>query len=188
MLYHFPQKPPAKIAKRHTGLSPPAPYLGKNKEAFDAEVFAILRAVRLLDERGESGREYTIFSDAQAAVARVQHDRCGPSQALAKAVVATVDDLYDRDNTLAIGWTPSHEGVQGHEQAGGAARLAAEGRGERAGPDYLGEASLSHLMRKDHGGASEVAGAWIRGHVGRRHRYCSGPVADPGHPRMAWYP
>ena len=45
-----------------------------NKEVFDAEVFAILRAVRLLDERNKSGREYTIFSDAQAAVARVQYN------------------------------------------------------------------------------------------------------------------
>ena len=30
-------------------------YLGKNKEVFDAEVFAILRAARLLIERGEEG-------------------------------------------------------------------------------------------------------------------------------------
>ena len=73
-------------------------YLGKNREVFDAEVFALLRAVRLLDERGESGREYTIFSDAQAAVMRIQHDRRGPAQALARAVIATVDDLYERGN------------------------------------------------------------------------------------------
>ena len=49
-------------------------YLGKNKEVFDAEVFAILHAIRLLNERGETGKEYTISSDAQAAIARVQHD------------------------------------------------------------------------------------------------------------------
>ena len=107
--------------------------LGKNKEVFDAEVFAILRAVRLLDERDEGGREYIIFSDAQAAVMRIYHDRCGPAQALAKAVIATVDDLYDRGNTLTVRWTPSHEGVEGNEQAGEAARHAAEGEGR--GPD-----------------------------------------------------
>ena len=39
-------------------------YLGKNKEVFDAEVFATMRAVRLLDERGERGQDYTIFSDS----------------------------------------------------------------------------------------------------------------------------
>ena len=48
--------------------------MGKNKEVFDAEVFAILHAIRLLNERGETGKEYTISSDAQAAIARVQHD------------------------------------------------------------------------------------------------------------------
>lgn len=31
-------------------------YLGKNKEVFDAEVFAILSAARLLDERAEDGQ------------------------------------------------------------------------------------------------------------------------------------
>ena len=39
-------------------------YLGKNKEVFDAEVFVIMRAVRLLNARNESGRDCTIFSDA----------------------------------------------------------------------------------------------------------------------------
>lgn len=38
-------------------------YLGRSKEVLDAEVFAVLRAVRLLNGRGESGRNYTIFSD-----------------------------------------------------------------------------------------------------------------------------
>ena len=51
-------------------------YLGKNKEVFDAEIFAIMRAVRLLEERGECGMAYTIFSDSQAAISRVQHDGC----------------------------------------------------------------------------------------------------------------
>ena len=46
-------------------------YLGSNKEVFGAEVIAILRAVRLLSERNESGRSYTIFSDSQAAISRV---------------------------------------------------------------------------------------------------------------------
>ena len=30
-------------------------YLEKNKEVFDAEVFVIMQAVRLLEERGERG-------------------------------------------------------------------------------------------------------------------------------------
>lgn len=104
------------------------------------------RSGSLLNERNGSGRDYTIFSDAQAAIAWVQHDRCG--LALARAVIAMTDDLYSRDNTLRIRWAPSHEGVEGNEQADRAAKSAAEGEEERAEPGYIQEASLSHLMQK----------------------------------------
>ena len=101
--------------------------LGKNKEVFDAEVFAILRATRLLDDRAESGQSVTISSDSQAAISRDQHDLCGPAQALARAVIATVNNLTMQSNTLDVRWTPAHEGVEGNEQAGVAAESAAEG-------------------------------------------------------------
>ena len=39
-------------------------FLGTNKEAFDAEVYAIGEAANLLDERGETGQSYVIFSDS----------------------------------------------------------------------------------------------------------------------------
>ena len=42
-------------------------YLGKNKEVFDAEVYAIGRALEVLNERDEENRQYTVFSDSQAA-------------------------------------------------------------------------------------------------------------------------
>ena len=109
-----------------------ATYLGKNKEVFDAEVYAIMRVVKLLDEREERGQGYTVFSDSQAAIARVQHDRTGSAQALAKAVIAIVDNLTSWDNTLTIRWTPAHKGVEGNEQADAAVKSAAEGEGERA--------------------------------------------------------
>ena len=38
-------------------------YLGKNKEVFDAEVFAILQALNVLN-REEWGQRYTVFSDS----------------------------------------------------------------------------------------------------------------------------
>ena len=60
---------------------------GTNKEVFDAEVFAILRAVRLLNERGEEDQAYTMFTNSQAAVAWIQHDGCGPAQALAGGII-----------------------------------------------------------------------------------------------------
>ena len=146
-------------------------YLGTNKEVFDTEVIAILRATRALDERGESEQSYTIFSDSQAAVLRVQHDRCGPAQALARAVIASVDCLYERGNDLTIRWTPSHEGVGGNEQADEAARLAAGSKGDRADPGFLREANLSRLIRKTTEARSRATSTWIRNHAKRRHRY-----------------
>ena len=55
-------------------------FLGTNKEVFDAEVYAIREAARLLDKRGEVGQSYTVFSDSQAAIYRVLHEGCGPAQ------------------------------------------------------------------------------------------------------------
>ena len=130
-----------------------------------------MRAARLLDEREEEGQEYMVFSDSQAAIARAQHDRTGPGQALAKAVIAIVGNLADQNNTLTIRWTPVHRGVEGNEQAGAAAKAAAEGEGERAEPAYLREASLSHPTRKATEARSEATTERIRSHVRRGRRY-----------------
>ena len=92
-------------------------YLGTNKEVFGAEVFAILRAVRLLNERGEEGQAYTIFPDSQAAVTRIQHDDCGPARAPARMVVDMTYELRQRSNSITVRWTPAHLGVEGNEQA-----------------------------------------------------------------------
>ena len=106
-------------------------YLGSNKEVSDVEVFAILSTVQLFRERDESGQSYTIFSDSRAAISRIQHDRCGPVQALAKAVLATVDELHERGNSLTVRWAPAHVGIEGNKQADEAAgeRRRAEGMG-----------------------------------------------------------
>ena len=70
-------------------------YLGENKEVVDTEVFAIGRALRTLNGRGEESRSYTIFSDSQAALSRVQHDRTGPGQALAIEAITTAKLIVD---------------------------------------------------------------------------------------------
>ena len=77
-------------------------YLGTNKEVFDAEVFAILRAVRLLNKRGEEGQAYTIFSGSQTAVSQIQHDDCGPAQALARVVIDMTYEPRRRGNSITV--------------------------------------------------------------------------------------
>ena len=51
------------------------------------------------------------------------------------------------------------------------AREAAGGEGERASPQYLGEASLSHLTRVTTKARSAATAEWIRANSGQRRRY-----------------
>lgn len=94
-----------------------------------------------------------------------------PTAVLARAVIAAIDDLCGRGNTLSARWTPSHEGVEGNERADETAKSIAEGREERAEPGYLREASISHLMRKATEERADATREWVRSHVGRRHRH-----------------
>ena len=145
-------------------------FLGTNKEVFDAEVYAIREATRLLDERGETGQSYTVF-DSQSAIYRILHEQCGPAQALARAVVDSPRRLRARGNDIAVRWTPSHQGVDGKERADSLARAAASREQAAADPAYLREASLSHLTRLATEARSLETDRWIREHVRRRYRY-----------------
>ena len=61
--------------------------LGKNKEVFDAEVFAVWQALRALEQRNEHGREYTVFVDSTSAITRVRDDARGPGQRFGVAAI-----------------------------------------------------------------------------------------------------
>ena len=61
--------------------------LGKNKEVFDGEVFAIWQALLALERRNESGRRYTIFVDSTAAITRVRDDARSPGQRFGVAAI-----------------------------------------------------------------------------------------------------
>ena len=146
-------------------------FLGTNKEVFDAEVFAIHRAVDLLNRRGEREQHYTVFSDSQAAIFRVQHEECGPAQVLARATIEASHQLWARGNDVTIRWTPSHQEVAGNERADACAKAAAAGDHAAAEPAYLREASLSHLSRLTTEARTTETERWIRAKVKRKHRY-----------------
>jgi len=55
-------------------------HLGDNKEVFDAEVFAIYQALKILERLQQSGEKYTVFSDCQPAIQRAMSDSLGPGQ------------------------------------------------------------------------------------------------------------
>ena len=103
-------------------------FLGDNKEVFDTEVFAILQALKVFDERRQSGRECMIFSDCQPAIQRARSDQPGPGQCWARAIIVVASRLVARDNTIDIRWTPAHRGIKGNEAADSMAKEAAGGQ------------------------------------------------------------
>ena len=112
-----------------------------------------------------------MFSDSQAAISRVQHDRTGPGQTQARKAIETARRITSRDNSITLRWIPAHAGVEGYEKADDMAKRAAEEKEERAPTAYLMEASLSHLTRVTTKARSTATVEWIRRHSGQRRRY-----------------
>ena len=103
-------------------------HLGNNKEAFDAEDFAIYQALKIFEERCQPGEKYTIFSDRQPAISRALSDALGPGQQWARAIIEVASWLRESGNEVLILWVPVHAGIQGNEVAGGLAKEAAAGQ------------------------------------------------------------
>ena len=76
--------------------------LGKNKEVFDAELYALYRATKILEERGEQGQDYTILSYSTAALARARSDSTGPGQLFTIAIAEVCSRLANQGNTLTL--------------------------------------------------------------------------------------
>jgi len=94
-------------------------HLGRQKEAFDAEMYAMSEAVKIADEIGEKkeGRRVTIFTDSQATLRRIQSDEPGPGQVLALLTMNWESELTDKSIQVEYRWVPAHKGVEGNEEA-----------------------------------------------------------------------
>ena len=59
-------------------------HLGRQKEAFDAEMYAMSEAMKIADEMAEEKKvtRVTVFTDSQATLRRIQSDEPGPGQVL----------------------------------------------------------------------------------------------------------
>jgi ribonuclease HI len=105
-------------------------YLGKKKEVFDAEVYAILRALwKAVDIReceSEETERVTIFSDSTTAIQTVQHMHPRPEQAMAIDSVNLNNQLAGHRIQVEYRWVLSHKGVEGNERADEAAKAAAK--------------------------------------------------------------
>ena len=91
-------------------------HMGFNQEAFDAECGALERALEVASRRRQPPERVTIFSDAQAALARVTSDEPGPGQQYALGARKWIAQLRRArpDTKIELRWCPAHEGVEGN--------------------------------------------------------------------------
>jgi hypothetical protein len=62
-------------------------HLGTGKEVFDGELYAILNTTRRFAIIKECNKNFTIFSDSQAAILRCRNDHRGPGQSMARVAI-----------------------------------------------------------------------------------------------------
>jgi len=93
-------------------------HLGRQKEAFDAEMYTMSEAVKIADEVCEQKevRRVTIFTDSQATLRRIQLDEPGSGQVLALRTMNWESELTDKNIQMEYRWVPAHRGVEGNEE------------------------------------------------------------------------
>ena len=160
-------------------------HLGPNKKAFDAEVYAIYQALDILDQRQESGRQYTVFVDSTAAIDRI---RSGSGQSPAIACIKVCTRLESRGGEVTVRWVPAHHGVPGNEVANEYARSSAKGtRNSNVPNEHRWETSLSHMSRVATETKAKTTEESISAHarVGRGYRPPRGKGVRRKQPRRA---
>jgi len=106
-------------------------HMGSNQEAYDAECAALTRALEEASRRNTTPERVAIFTDAQAAIRRMESDEPGPGQQYALQVRKHIATLRRArpDIVIEIRWCPAHKGVAGNEKADEWAKAVAEQSG-----------------------------------------------------------
>jgi len=73
-------------------------HLGRQKEAFDAEMYAMSEAMKVADEMAERNEvtRVTVFTDSQATLRRIHSDEPGQGQVLALRTMMWANSLSVR--------------------------------------------------------------------------------------------
>jgi ribonuclease HI len=160
------------VKGNHSTIGRPQRPMGRGKEAFDAELMAILLALQDADRRRENNilpGVVHIVSDSQAALQRIQTLGDGPGQRLVHAIHQWERKLIYLSDELEIRyqWVPSHEGVWANEEADMAAKATAEA------PDnqimYCDKyRSLSNISRLISEGSTRERKRFIDQHRGKK--------------------
>jgi len=94
-------------------------HLGRQKEVFDAEMYAMSEAMKVVDEKAEKEKvtRVTVFTDSQATLRRIQSDEPRPGQVLALRTMNWTDALARKHIQVEYRWVPAHKGIEGNEEA-----------------------------------------------------------------------
>jgi len=130
-------------------------HLGRQKEAFDAEMYAMSEAMKIADEMAgkKEVTRVTVFTDSQATLRRIQSDEPGPGQVPALQTMNWTDAQARNNIRVEYRWVPAHTGIEGNEEADQQATQAAfkhcgcytETQNPLLFSDYV---SLSHVSRR----------------------------------------
>ena len=147
-------------------------HLGTSK-VFCAEVYAICRALSVIDRKQESGHRYTVFVDSTSAIDRIRSDALGPGQRFAIASIEACGRIMERNNEVTIRWVLAHQGVEGNERADKLARSAAEGGNPDSSvlDEYRWETSLSHMAKAATEAWFRPTAQWVSDHVDPERKY-----------------
>jgi hypothetical protein len=148
-------------------------FLGSKKEVFDAELYAIYRAVMRFGKRREHNQDYTIFTDAQAAIERCKTDSQGPGQEIARAIITWSTEIAERGNTLTLRWVPGHAEVEGNEVADEMAKEAALSgfHGDSESRSIEKRITMAYLKRQATEAKSRGTKGWIKERTDVRRAY-----------------
>ena len=118
-------------------------------EVFDGELYAIEKAsawALLEPTPGKSNKDIWIFTDSQAAIQRLQHQKPGPGQELSTKIYINLRSLKESGFLVHIHWIPSHQDIPGNDLADEAARKGATHKDINPIADRF--TSFSYVKRK----------------------------------------
>src|SRR5215469_6768436 len=120
--------------------------LGKECEVYDAEVFAIYKALEIGSDRVDIDTlDIWVFSDSQAALKGLAKGQNRANRALYGKIYNIAKKIREKGINTHIEWVPGHQGIYGNEKADQAAKYGAAW--VEPAPSLLGT-SISFLNRK----------------------------------------
>jgi len=119
--------------------------LGQECEVYDAELFAIYKALEIGNQRSQaSTSDLWIFSDSQAALKGLKAGQNRANHTLYQKIYKIAETIDKKGIKIHISWVPGHLGIYGNEKADKSAKYGANW----VEPSFELGLSVSFLSRK----------------------------------------